>query len=112
MVSIAPHGGCTVLGRIAKAMRPPTVPIKHQVKKGERMGTSLKGRKTVVLLLGAMLSVAWSVNGPRVTAALEVGDQAPDFTLPSTTGEKISLSQFRGKTLVLLEFYGADFSPV
>jgi peroxiredoxin Q/BCP len=46
-----------------------------------------------------------------VAVALEVGDQAPDFTLPSTTGEPISLSQFRGKKLVLLEFYGADFAP-
>ena len=41
-----------------------------------------------------------------------LGDQAPDFELPSTTGGKISLSQFRGKKLVLLEFYGADFAPV
>lgn len=41
-----------------------------------------------------------------------MGDKAPDFTLPSTTGENVSLSKFRGKTLVLLEFYGADFSPV
>jgi peroxiredoxin Q/BCP len=47
-----------------------------------------------------------------MAAALEPGDKAPDFTLPSTTGEKISLAQFRGKKLVLLEFYGADFSPV
>lgn len=46
------------------------------------------------------------------TNALEVGDRAPDFTLPATTGGKISLSQFRGKKIVLLEFYGADFSPV
>ena len=47
----------------------------------------------------------------RMSSALDVGDKAPDFTLPSTTGEKISLSQFRGKKLVLLEFYGADFAP-
>ena len=44
--------------------------------------------------------------------ALEVGDRAPDFMLPSTTGKNISLSDFRGKKIVLLEFYGADFSPV
>ena len=44
-----------------------------------------------------------------VSAALEVGEQAPDFTLPSTTGEKISLSQFKGKKYVLLEFYVNDF---
>ena len=37
--------------------------------------------------------------------ALNVGDKAPDFTLPSTTGEKISLSQFRGKKPVVLFFY-------
>jgi cytochrome oxidase Cu insertion factor (SCO1/SenC/PrrC family) len=82
------------------------------------MGTSLRRLETVVLLLGVILSGAWSAagvwgaTGPRVAAALEVGDRAPDFALPSTTGEKISLSQFRGKKLVLLEFYGADFSPV
>jgi hypothetical protein len=76
------------------------------------MGTYLKRMGAVVLLLGVILSGVWSAAGPRVAAALEVGDRAPDFALPSTTGEKISLSQFRGKKLVLLEFYGADFSPV
>jgi len=45
----------------------------------------------------------------RETAALEVGEKAPDFTLLSTTGDKISLSQFQGKQFVLIEFYGADF---
>jgi peroxiredoxin len=50
--------------------------------------------------------------GVRETIALEVGEKAPDFTLPSTTGEKISLSQFQGKQFVLIEFYGADFAPV
>lgn len=43
--------------------------------------------------------------------ALEVGDKAPDFKLPSTTGTDISLSEFRGKKWVLVEFYGADFAP-
>ena len=51
------------------------------------------------------------VGTVRVSSALDLGDKAPDFTLPSTTGEKISLSQFLGKKLVLLEFYGADYSP-
>ena len=44
--------------------------------------------------------------------ALDVGDKAPDFNLTATTGGKVSLNQFRGKKIVLLEFYGADFSPV
>jgi peroxiredoxin len=46
-----------------------------------------------------------------VAVALDVGAQAPDFILPSTTGESISLSQFRRKKLILLEFYGVDFAP-
>ena len=44
-----------------------------------------------------------------VVVALEVGDKAPDFSLPSTTGEKISLSKFRGTKYVLIEFYVNDF---
>jgi peroxiredoxin len=47
--------------------------------------------------------------GARVAPALEVGEEAPDFTLTSTLGEDISLRQFRGKQLVLIEFYGGDF---
>ena len=43
---------------------------------------------------------------------LKVGDTAPDFTLPSTVGEKVSLSDYRGKKNVLLMFYPLDFSPV
>ena len=63
-----------------------------------------------LLVLGVLLASVWS--GAGVATALEVGEQAPDFTLPSTTGEEISLSQFRGKKLVLIEFYGVDFAPV
>jgi peroxiredoxin len=44
-----------------------------------------------------------------VALAVEIGEPAPDFTLPSTTGETISLRQFRGQKLVLLEFYVNDF---
>lgn len=43
--------------------------------------------------------------------ALEVGDQAPDFTLPSTLGESISMRQFKGRKFVLIEFYSLDFNP-
>ena len=32
---------------------------------------------------------------------LKVGDQAPDFTLPASDGRSYSLSQLRGKTVVL-----------
>jgi peroxiredoxin Q/BCP len=62
-------------------------------------------------ILAGMLLASMLV-GVRETAALEVGEKAPDFTLLSTTGEKISLSQFQDKQFVLIEFYGADFAPV
>ena len=47
----------------------------------------------------------------RVSSALDVGDKAPDFTLPSTNGVDISLNDFRGKKWVFLEFYAAAFVP-
>jgi len=55
------------------------------------------------LLLGVALAAV--LVGAGAATALEVGEKAPNFTLPATTGEKISLSQFRGQKLVLIEFY-------
>ena len=43
--------------------------------------------------------------------AVQPGDTAPDFTLPSTVGEKVTLSSYRGKKSVVLLFYPLDFSP-
>jgi hypothetical protein len=75
------------------------------------MGTYVRRMGALLLLWGALLLGVWTVAVPPIVEALDVGDAAPDFTLRSTNGEKISLSQFRGKKLVLLEFYGADFFP-
>ena len=43
--------------------------------------------------------------------ALSVGSKAPDFTLATTPDQKVSLSEFRGRN-VILAFYPADWSPV
>ena len=43
--------------------------------------------------------------------ALPPGTPAPDFTLAATPDQKISLSDFRGRP-VILAFYPADWSPV
>ena len=43
---------------------------------------------------------------------VKIGQPAPDFTLPSVSGEKISLSQFRGKKNVVLSFVPAAWTPV
>jgi peroxiredoxin len=42
---------------------------------------------------------------------IAVGEQAPDFTLRNQDGEKVSLSDYRGRKLMLV-FYPGDFSPV
>jgi peroxiredoxin Q/BCP len=41
---------------------------------------------------------------------LQIGDRAPDFTLESDTGQKVSLKDLRGKKVVLY-FYPRDNTP-
>ena len=43
---------------------------------------------------------------------VEVGQQAPAFTLPSHTGENVSLADFRGEKNVVLVFFPAAFSGI
>ncbi|MBD3383311.1 thioredoxin-dependent thiol peroxidase [candidate division KSB1 bacterium] len=45
------------------------------------------------------------------TKHLNVGDKAPDFTLPASTGGKISLSDYLNKKRVVLYFYPKDNTP-
>ena len=40
----------------------------------------------------------------------EVGDAAPDFTLPATGQQDISLGQYRGQKHVVLSFHVLDFT--
>jgi len=40
-----------------------------------------------------------------------IGKPAPDFSLPSTSGETVSLRQFKGKKTVVLYFYPKDETP-
>ena len=73
------------------------------------MSTDISARKIRVLSSLLLICV---LSGVPPATALEVGDQAPNFNLASTTGESISLSQFRGKKNVLVQFYTLDFNPV
>lgn len=50
-------------------------------------------------------------ENPNSGSALKAETPAPDFTLPSGPDEKVSLSDFRGRP-VILAFYPADWSPV
>ena len=45
-----------------------------------------------------------------MTTRLEPGDPAPDFTLPTDTGERVSLSGLRGRK-VIVYFYPAAMTP-
>ena len=40
----------------------------------------------------------------------EVGDVAPDFTLPSVNEGDVSLSQYKGEKSVVLSFHVLDFT--
>jgi AhpC/TSA family len=58
----------------------------------------------VVWLTGSLLLLA-----ADQATALQVGDQAPSFTLSATTAEKISLTDYLGKQNVAIFFYIAAF---
>jgi peroxiredoxin len=67
------------------------------------MQTRLRVAAGVALLALASTMAAES-------APLNVGDKAPDFTLPDQNGNKVSLSQFLGKKNVVLAFYVLAFT--
>src|SRR6185295_15860327 len=50
------------------------------------------------------VTTAAQPTGPRV------GDLAPDFTLPSTSGADVALSSLRGKRNVVLAFFPLAFT--
>ena len=43
-------------------------------------------------------------------AEVVVGDAAPDFTLPTTDGGSVSLSDYQGKNNVVLAFFPKAFT--
>ena len=51
------------------------------------------------------------LNHHHPTGILEAGRRAPDFTLKSAPDSKLTLSELRGRP-VILAFYPADWSPV
>jgi peroxiredoxin len=52
-----------------------------------------------------------TTNTTKARELLAVGTQAPEFRLHSTPDQQVSLSDFKGKPVVLV-FYPADWSPV
>jgi hypothetical protein len=70
--------------------------------------------KKLLLVIGAISAFAFSAWGQAAPTpppmTLKVGDMAPDFTLPSTAGGKVKLSDFRGKNNVVLAFFVLAFT--
>jgi peroxiredoxin (alkyl hydroperoxide reductase subunit C) len=52
------------------------------------------------------------LNPTESTTKLKVGDKAPNFTLTSISGEKVSLADYRGKKNVVISFVPAAWTPV
>jgi peroxiredoxin len=44
--------------------------------------------------------------------ALRYSAPAPELTLPSTSGEPVSLAEFRGRSAVVLAFYCYDWGRI
>ena len=45
------------------------------------------------------------------SAALKVGDKAPEFTLPDTEGRQVSLARLLAEGPVILAFFPKAFTP-
>ena len=58
----------------------------------------------------AFLFLAVSLAAGFGATHLKVGDKAPDFKLPATTGGEVSLSDFAGKKTVVVGFFPAAFT--
>lgn len=69
-------------------------------------------RRASLFVLGALLATTLMAQAPQTPPKtfLKVGDVAPDFTLPSTAGKPVTLSEFRGKKMVVLAFFPAAFT--
>lgn len=62
------------------------------------------------LLMSVCAVVAFAQPPQAPQTKLKVGDLAPDFSLSDTTGNKVKLSDFRGKKNVVLAFYVLAFT--
>lgn len=64
-----------------------------------------------LIFLAVFAVAAFAQTTPQAPQTkLKIGDTAPDFTLTDTDGNKVKLSDFRGKKSVVLAFYVLAFT--
>jgi len=68
------------------------------------MFTNLASIKTAGILAALVVAVSVCLAAPAVRA-VEVGDEAPDFTLQTHDGKELTLSRLEGKRGVVLMFF-------
>ncbi len=64
---------------------------------GGKVSSSILGVVSLLLCVFAAFASMHSRDLPEATAAPQVGQKAPDFTLADTNGNKVSLGQLLGK---------------
>ena len=65
-------------------------------------------KKVIPILIMSFLSF-FSLRAQEIT--LKAGDKAPDFTLRTEEGNTVKLSDFEGKSIIILYFYPKDQTP-
>lgn len=63
-----------------------------------------------MILLALVVASVIGVGGIGQGFALQVGEKAPMFELPSTTGKTVKLADYLGKQPVVLFFYIGAFT--
>lgn len=68
------------------------------------MRQTFRWLSTCLAAAGLMTAAAAAQQPPAGPPSLNVGDPAPDFTLPASDGRTYTLSQLRGRAVVLAWF--------
>src|SRR5664279_2612772 len=58
-------------------------------------------RVLLAALLGLLVTFAWVIHDQFEQRIVDVGDKAPDFSVTTESGRRLSRSEFGGKLLVL-----------
>ncbi|MBN1526558.1 MAG: TlpA family protein disulfide reductase [Candidatus Omnitrophica bacterium] len=67
-------------------------------------------RRISFLCLAVLMSALFLAGGCSKTSALEIGEEAVDFTLRDVNGKTVNLSDFKGK-VIILDFFASWCPP-